>query len=75
MWVLQPDGATASTPNNSMASLCNISGNQITNLSSFVACYYTRSDPGDHLWIYEGHLESKERFAIEIFIDNRKEKE
>ena len=24
---------------------------------------------------YEGHLESKERFAIQIFIDNRKEKE
>ena len=28
-----------------------------------------------HRLIYEGHLESKERFAIQIFIDNRKEKE
>ena len=31
---------------------------------------------GASLVIYEGHLESKERFAIKkIFIDNRKEKE
>ena len=31
--------------------------------------------PGPRIVLYEGHLESKERFAIKkIFIDNRKEK-
>ena len=29
----------------------------------------------DYFPLYEGHLESKERFAIQIFIDNTKETE
>jgi hypothetical protein len=40
----QQDGAPASTPNNSMASLSNISGDQTTKLSFFVACSFTRFD-------------------------------